>query len=258
VKDFYSILGVSPSASESEIKRAFRKLAVRYHPDKNASPEAKPLFHEINEAYDVLSDPEKRALYDARRANPLSEILDEPGPRHRDPAYRRERPYRAAKKEPSESYLLMRDYLGHVQWISRLGLLVSLLFFIDYVLPYREVEEKIAKIVPVTVRQQIAYHIITTASGRRIKLYDNEVLNFSDEQSIRSTLTTVYGTLIAVSNETGTCHVRLAYMYRQLIFLPIVLFINSLLAAVYRKRVELCFSLNISGFILLVVYFVLI
>lgn len=258
MKDFYSILGVSPSASESEIKKAFRKLAVLYHPDKNTSPEAKPLFHEINEAYDVLSDAGKRALYDARRANPFSEILEEPAPKHRDPAYRRRRPYRAPKKEPSESYLLMRDYLPYVQWISRLGLLVSILFFIDYLLPYREVEERIAKIVPVTVRQQVAYHVIMTESGRRIKLYDNEALNFSDERSIRSTLTTVYGTLMAVSNSAGTYGVRLAYLYRQLIFLPVVLLINSMLAVVYRKRVELCFSLNISGSILLVVYFVLI
>ena len=87
MKDYYSILGVHPSASDYEVRKAFRKLAVRYHPDKNPSAEARPLFHDINEAYDVLSDPEKRALYDARRTNPFAEILQEPAAAaHRDPA----------------------------------------------------------------------------------------------------------------------------------------------------------------------------
>lgn len=61
-KDFYQILGVSKSASQDEIKQAFRKLAHKYHPDKPGGDEAK--FKEINEAYQVLGEPEKRAKYD--------------------------------------------------------------------------------------------------------------------------------------------------------------------------------------------------
>lgn len=60
--DYYSILGVSESASQDEIKKAFRKLAQQYHPDKPTGDEAK--FKEINEAYSVLSDQKKRAQYD--------------------------------------------------------------------------------------------------------------------------------------------------------------------------------------------------
>lgn len=60
--DYYSTLGVSRSASEDEIKKAFRKLAHKYHPDKGTGDEKK--FKEINEAYQVLSDKEKRARYD--------------------------------------------------------------------------------------------------------------------------------------------------------------------------------------------------
>ncbi len=68
-KDYYAILGVSPDASEEEIKRAFRKLALKYHPDRNrGNKEAEEKFKEINEAYQVLSDPEKRARYDQMRA----------------------------------------------------------------------------------------------------------------------------------------------------------------------------------------------
>ncbi len=63
-RDYYDILGVGRNASEDEIKAAFRKLARQYHPDVNKEAGAEEKFKEINEAYGVLSDPEKRARYD--------------------------------------------------------------------------------------------------------------------------------------------------------------------------------------------------
>ena len=63
-RDYYDVLGVSKNASLEEIKRAFRKLAMKYHPDRNKEPGAEEEFKKINEAYQVLSDDEKRKLYD--------------------------------------------------------------------------------------------------------------------------------------------------------------------------------------------------
>ncbi|MEN2336633.1 molecular chaperone DnaJ [Lentilactobacillus parabuchneri] len=63
-KDYYSILGVSKDASDDEIKHAYRKLSKKWHPDINKAPDAEAKFKEINEAYETLSDPQKRANYD--------------------------------------------------------------------------------------------------------------------------------------------------------------------------------------------------
>lgn len=63
-RDYYEVLGVDKNASDDEIKKAYRKLAKEYHPDRNKSPDAETKFKEISEAYEVLSDSQKRAQYD--------------------------------------------------------------------------------------------------------------------------------------------------------------------------------------------------
>lgn len=63
-KDYYAILGVDKNASDDDIKKAYRKLSKKYHPDINHEPGAEEKFKEVNEAYEVLSDSQKRANYD--------------------------------------------------------------------------------------------------------------------------------------------------------------------------------------------------
>ena len=68
-KDYYKIMGLSRDTSQDEIKRAYRKLARKYHPDVSKEKDAEAKFKELGEAYEVLKDPEKRAAYDQLGAN---------------------------------------------------------------------------------------------------------------------------------------------------------------------------------------------
>ena len=63
-RDFYEVLGLTKSATAAEIKSAYRKMALKFHPDKNKAPDAEEKFKEINEAYQILSDKQKKATYD--------------------------------------------------------------------------------------------------------------------------------------------------------------------------------------------------
>ncbi|KAM8743450.1 dnaJ homolog subfamily B member 5 [Acanthopagrus latus] len=63
-KDFYKVLGVTPESNEDEIKKAYRKMALKFHPDKNSDADAEDRFKEIAEAYEILTDPKKRSIYD--------------------------------------------------------------------------------------------------------------------------------------------------------------------------------------------------
>jgi len=63
-KDYYKILGIAKGATEDDIKKAYRKMALKFHPDKNKAPGSEEKFKEIAEAYEVLSDKRKREVYD--------------------------------------------------------------------------------------------------------------------------------------------------------------------------------------------------
>lgn len=75
MKDYYAVLGVAANAALSEIKNAYRKKATQLHPDKNPSSDAPVMFRKVQEAYETLSDIDKRKIYDENRRRSL---LDNP------------------------------------------------------------------------------------------------------------------------------------------------------------------------------------
>lgn len=86
-KDYYKVLGIAKGASEEEIKKAYRRQALRFHPDKNKSPGAEDKFKEIAEAYDVLSDAKKKDIYDRYGEEGLKGSSGGGGGGHSGPTY---------------------------------------------------------------------------------------------------------------------------------------------------------------------------
>jgi len=75
MKDLYGFLGVAPDATPEQIKSAYRRKAAQFHPDRNPSADAAERFREVQEAYDLLADPEQRKAYDEKRR---SSLIDDP------------------------------------------------------------------------------------------------------------------------------------------------------------------------------------
>lgn len=251
MKDYYAILGVSSSATEAEIKRAFRRLAVRYHPDKDPSPEATARFHEINEAYDTLGDGRKRAVYDSRRLSAYSVVVATPPPKqHRDPAYR-PRTTPTKPSGPPKSYLLMRDYLKYLNWVSKIALGFTIIFFIDYFLPTSQISDQIQQVYVKGGRADRSFVIITDGGEEfSVDQIDRGMVQGTE---VRLDVTPVYKTPLTLSNLEGTYRESVAYMYGSHLFFPVLLFIISLLALLNKKRVEFCFNLNLTASILLII-----
>src|SRR5882762_10991569 len=109
MKDYYEIMKLDRKATEAEIKKAFRQLANQYHPDKNPSVEAEAIFKEINEAYEVLSDPASRVDYDQRLTSPA--FFN----------YQYTRPQKATYRGPSDKTLLQNSLLRYSRLLFVFG-----------------------------------------------------------------------------------------------------------------------------------------
>ncbi len=257
MKNYYAILGVSPTASQVEIKRAYRKLAVKFHPDKNPDPAVEDLFKEINEAYDVVGDSVKRARYHEKWQNPFAEYDEGAGkPVHRDPAYRRHRRYAPPGPIESDVHFLMRTYLPYIRWICWVGALVTTLFFVDYVLPHDITTERIVyssfrKVEP-------NYYVSRTASGKIINHYAPGGKRMEKGMMIRLAETPIFGSPMWVEHADGSGRARaLAFLYGPLFFFPLTIFCCSFLGIIFRKKIDFCFNLSVVSGILLVIFWFL-
>ncbi len=255
MKDYYAILGVSRTASAEEIKRAFRRLAVQFHPDKNPDPKAEDFFKDLSEAYDVLSDWDKRKNYDLRFENPFGATvdIDSPKPRHRDPKYRPKPPgYRPVPK-PSV-YETMAEYLPYFRRISWTGVFVTCLLVIDFLLPYGATEELLVGVERVTGgKDKFRYYEFNTYSGKQIKAHDYAASFLVYEDRIRYHQTAIFHTDMYLSDVDGEHFVKLGYFYRTLFFFPLILGVSSILGVAYRKNVEFPFNLSIISGTFLVI-----
>ncbi|MEQ8364139.1 MAG: J domain-containing protein [Cyclobacteriaceae bacterium] len=258
MEDYYQILGISPQATQAEVRHSFRKLALLFHPDKNKTVEGEERFKEINRAYGILNNPEKRALYDLTLLQGYPPQAA-PQPSHRDPAYRRRRstPYAQREAQPNVKEL-MAEYLPKFRWVCYVSLVITLVTAIDYLLPFNNYNEDIAEINRIYRTGRGGGMIydhdeLITRSGIIIRLHENDVAYFKAVNHINIQQTRLFKKNVIAAIPSGRHSVRVAAIYGNLFFVPVVLFISALLGVTIRNSVEFPFNLSIVSFILLII-----
>lgn len=251
--DYYQILGVSSNAHAAEIKRAYRRLAVMYHPDKNPSPDAEEMFKSINEAYDVLSDPDKRRAYDSRFERLFDVPVENPTPKHRDPRYRPQRSGTASGRETLREQ--MAGYLKYTSAISVFCFSLCCVLVIDYFLPMRASKETIIKTEIHEIRARNAtssWLVVYTDGGHTINIPSEADVTFAtgDDISINSTLLLNVGRNI--QGASGVYRIARS-IYGNFIFAPIALLIMSGLGVVLRRNIEYGFNFGVVSFVILMI-----
>ena len=250
--NYYQVLGVQQTASHTEIKKAFRRLAVMYHPDKNPDPQAENIFKTINEAYDVLNDPVSRRNYDLAIQGVSIEI-GEPARSHRDPAYR---PRRPGVYRPSESQRLrelMTKFLPIANKCSWFCFLFCLGLLIDYKLPASVTQESIVNVSisrSYSRNSSTTWWVIHTSGGVTVDLPYVQSDNFLQGMKIEVQASRFLK--IPIQVQAGTQRVKIAKtIYGNFIFAPFALLIISALGVAARNNVDYGFNLGVTSFVIL-------
>ena len=254
MKNYYEVLGVSQSASATEIRNAYRKLVQHLHPDINPDPSALERIQEINEAYDILGDEAKRRQYDYQRENPFSAPDPEPQPKHRDPYYNKNR---TRPRTESSSYTpreLMTMYLKYIRWICAGCFAFAFVLGLDFFVPRSEQVEDIESAYRVNNlsrygRQTYSHDVMVMASGKEVSLYEHAITVFEGEHSARLSYTPVFRHVMSVAVVSTGEEVRTDQAYTTLWFVPAMLFICSGLG-LFLKGVEMPFNFGIISVVL--------
>lgn len=259
MKDYYQVLRISRQASAAEVKRAYRRLAVLFHPDKNSSAEALRLFQEINEAHEVLSDPLKRSSYDSLLdgGGVAAQPAAPPGGWHRDPAYRRrqQQGYRPAKAGPSEKLLMMLHMLRFLRSTSLVGLAWCLLLIVDYSLPSRTSRETVLPEGHRPISWQLHHepNVIVTDKGHHFPVPWAGVDYFPAGSEVDVVTSRLFNVLVQVEAQDDKFIIdSLASIYQNMMVVPIVLLIVSLGGLLVKQGIEFRFNLLIAIGILLI------
>ena len=256
LKDYYQILRVSRQANVLEIKRAYRRLAVVFHPDKNPSEEASALFQEINEAHEVLSDPDKRGTYDFMLRGGSNVSTPQPAPAgtqwHRDPAYRRRQQqpgYRRPVPRPPEHLLMMAHFLKYLPILCFIGIGWCAILIFDLLLPFRVLEEKAlsesARIYG--WKTDHVPYIVVTDNAHQFPVTQEGVDFFPVGSTVRIFASRIMNVLVKVeSGDRRFTIYALDSVYQNFLPVPIILLIFSVFGLTLKSGIEFRFSFGIA------------
>ena len=251
MKNYYFILGVTIYANESDIKQAYRKLALQFHPDRNPSPEAEAIFKEINEAYETLGDRNKKTSYDLllRGIAPAASTYTKP---HRDPRYRPRPPGSFSRKSKRQELLeVMNDYLRYALFSSRVALVFAVVLVLDFSLPKNKTQQQV---ISTSFKRELrggGSFQLNLQDGEVLNLSRTEVMAFNKGTSVFIYRSSWFDIPMKVENEKTSYQAKIPVaIYGNFIFCPLVMIITSLLGSFYWKGVEFRFNLGIVNFFL--------
>jgi hypothetical protein len=259
LKDYYQILGVRRGAGEAEIRRAYRVLVQQLHPDVNPDPAAHELIKEVNEAYDVLSDPVKKQEYDYRLESPYASVFNVPEqPQHRDPAYQRKTYYHKPTGKPTQREIMER-YMHFTTKVYWAGLTLSIILITDLLLPPRIITDKITDFSSSgTVRNHADY--LQTLRGEQIKISSRDKDHLEWGQQIQIVKSRMLACLIEIRvPQYGVTVTNLSSIYANFRFVLWILTLSSIVGVIGKGWIEFRFNLGImTFFVLMFVVFLLI
>ncbi|MFM8913993.1 MAG: J domain-containing protein [Flammeovirgaceae bacterium] len=253
MKDYYAILGVSPTASAAVIKSRYRQLALRYHPDKNNTPEAALLIQEINEAYDVLGDPDKRANYDLLQSGHYVVVAPEPEtPRHRDPRYRPKSAEYMREVRENSINTYMRDNLRYMVLVSKCTMAFALFCMLDFALPTKmETHQIVGTSKTAEGKKTIGSFIIYLEDDTEVRLSHELDEVFLDGDQVDYYTSIILSIPIKIENHRNHYLTRVPLSYfGNFLFFPIILLATSALGIFYTgEGVEFRFNVGLFNLI---------
>ncbi len=261
LKNYYAILEIPFSAQQADIKRAYRKLALEYHPDRNASPNAAAIFREVNEAYEMLGDPQKKALYDQLLAGtkPEAEAVVAASSVHKDPRYRPKPPGFVHTRNSQRKEMLewMTRNLHAAIRLSQFTLCCSLFLFVDFCLPMKSELQKIVGFETVRGLRGTQGLKIQSSGGTSFSITKSSSVPLSTGDTIVIRSSRVLGVPKRVANLEGTFNSRIRVsIYGNFVFFPAIWLLTSALGVFYKKGIEFRFNLSIVNALLIIFNFI--
>lgn len=257
VKDYYKILEVQKNASQDEIKKSYRRLALKYHPDKTSYSGAAQLFAQINEAYNIIGKKESRALYDMKMRRPTqTQYRSTNTTRTQTNPYKRTNsPYGYQRSAHVSSQVDIRPYVKYFKGISVVAFVFCVLICADYLLPSFKAPDQVLAKNYSRLRQQ--YEIRLTQGNFYIE--GVEARHILVGQRAELSYTPLFDKLLKVSiviRDNEYNYYVQASIYRNFSFALIILLITSYLGAFQLKNPESIMNFAIVNAILLVLVFV--
>ncbi len=244
MKNYYQILGVPSHATHYEIKKAYRHLASQYHPDKNVQGTDHTLFYEVNEAYQILGDPLKRASYDYYHR--LHQYTFETSTYTPPVAETNTQPY-AARRTSENTVEQIRPYLKYAHWISRASFVFTLLIFLDFFLPQKVSQEQIQFFVLNQGVEQPGDFILITNQQQKVSLSTDFTRYYAPYPWVNIYRTRIFSHIARIERaDRPNIQAEPYYsIYSTFIFMPMILLIISTIGTFIKGYPELNFNCGV-------------